>query len=169
MGDRGVGFRAPATSKAAPGHKIYPYLLRGREHHRAQSCLGQRPSPIFRWRLAFCIWWRFIDWASRAVLAWRTVEHDGHRLLHRRARPKRWRGHGTPKNLQHRSGARQFTSAAFTGRLEAADIAISMDGRGRFHGQYFHRTVVALDQIRGSAPESLCRRARSAKPASDYG
>jgi transposase InsO family protein len=40
------------------------------------------------------------------------------------------------KNIQHRSGA-QFTSAAFTGRLEAAGIAISMDGRGRFMDNIF--------------------------------
>jgi len=31
----------------------------------------------------------------------------------------------------------QFTSAAFTGKLEAAGVAISMDGRGRFMDNIF--------------------------------
>ena len=44
--------------------------------------------------------------------------------------------HGTPKIFNTDQGA-QFTSAAFTGRLEAADIAISMDGRGRFMDNIF--------------------------------
>ena len=39
--------------------------------------------------------------------------------------------HGKPEIFNTDQGA-QFTSAAFTGRLEAAGIAISMDGRGRF-------------------------------------
>jgi putative transposase len=44
--------------------------------------------------------------------------------------------HGTPKIFNTDQGA-QFTSAAFTGRLEAAGIAISMDGRGRFMDNIF--------------------------------
>src|SRR5258705_13406785 len=44
--------------------------------------------------------------------------------------------HGTPKIFNTEQGA-QFTSAAFTGRIEAAGIAISMDGRGRFMGNIF--------------------------------
>ena len=32
----------PGTSKAAPGHKIYPYLLRGVGDHRAEPCVGVR-------------------------------------------------------------------------------------------------------------------------------
>ena len=44
--------------------------------------------------------------------------------------------HGAPKIFNTDQGA-QFTSAAFTGRLEAAGIAISMDGRGRFMDNIF--------------------------------
>ena len=62
--------------------------------------------------------------------------------------------HGTPKIFNTDQGA-QFTSVAFTGRLEAAGIAISMDGRGRFMDNIFIE-LVALDQIRRSASESLC-------------
>jgi putative transposase len=39
--------------------------------------------------------------------------------------------HAKPK-IFNTDQAAQFISAAFTSRLEAAGIAISMDGRGRF-------------------------------------
>jgi putative transposase len=44
--------------------------------------------------------------------------------------------HGKPEIFNTDQGA-QFTSAAFTGKLEAAGIAISMDGRGRFMDNIF--------------------------------
>ena len=65
------------------------------------------------------------------------VEHDGYRLLHRSARRNEALArYGTPKIFNTDQGV-QFTSAAFTGRLEAAGIAISMDGRGRFMDNIF--------------------------------
>src|SRR3979409_2318830 len=70
-----------------------------------------------------------IDWASRAVLAWRlsNTMDAGFCIA---ALDEALARHGTPKIFNTDQGA-QFTSAAFTGRLEAAGIAISMDGRGR--------------------------------------
>ena len=44
--------------------------------------------------------------------------------------------HGKPQIFNTDQGA-QFTSTAFTGKLEAAGIAISMDGRGRFMDNIF--------------------------------
>ena len=44
--------------------------------------------------------------------------------------------HGKPRIFNTDQGA-QFTSAAFTGKLEAAGVAISMDGRGRFMDNIF--------------------------------
>src|SRR6266851_4203009 len=103
----------PGTSQAAPGHKIYPYLLRGvsitEPNHVWASDITYIPMA-----LGFLYLMAIIDWASRAVLAW----------------------HGAPKIFNTDQGA-QFTSAAFTGRLEAAGIAISMDGRGRFMDNIF--------------------------------
>jgi len=69
-----------------------------------------------------------IDWASRAVLAWR-LQHAGCFVLRRGAR----RGAGEVRqagNLNTDQGS-QFTGAAFTGVLLAAGVRISMDGRGR--------------------------------------
>jgi putative transposase len=72
------------------------------------------------------------------------IEHDGHALLHRRARRSAcaiWRAEDFSAMRKHRrdntdQGSR-FTSEAFTGRLIAAAVAISMDGRGRFLDNIF--------------------------------
>jgi putative transposase len=76
-----------------------------------------------------------IDWASRAVLAWRlsNTMDTGFCIA---ALDEALARHGAPKIFNTDQGA-QFTSAAFTGRLAAAGIAISMDGRGRFMDNIF--------------------------------
>ena len=76
-----------------------------------------------------------IDWASRAVLAWRlsNTMDSGFCV---EALEDALRRYGKPKIFNTDQGA-QFTSAAFTGKLEAAGIAISMDGRGRFMDNIF--------------------------------
>src|SRR5260370_1296881 len=60
----------PGTSKAAPGHRIYPYLLRGvsitEPNHVWASDITYIPMA-----LGFLYLVAIIDWASRAVLAWR--------------------------------------------------------------------------------------------------
>jgi putative transposase len=76
-----------------------------------------------------------IDWASRAVLAWRlsNTMDSGFCV---EALEEALRNYGKPRIFNTDQGA-QFTSAAFTGKLEAAGIAISMDGRGRFMDNIF--------------------------------
>ena len=72
----------PGTSKAAPGHKIYPYLLRGvsitEPNHVWASDVTYIPMA-----LGFLYLVAIIDWATRAVLAWRlsnTMDnHDRYR------------------------------------------------------------------------------------------
>ena len=124
----------PGTSKAAPGHKIYPYLLRGvsitEPNHVWASDITYIPMA-----LGFLYLVAIIDWASRAVLAWRlsNTMDTGFCIV---ALDEALARHGTPKIFNTDQGA-QFTSAAFTGRLEAAGIAISMDGRGRFMDNIF--------------------------------
>ena len=76
-----------------------------------------------------------MDWASRAVLAWRLsntldVAFCVEALAGALAR------HGRPEICNTDQGA-QFTSAAFTGRLKQAGVAISMDGRGRWLDNVF--------------------------------
>src|ERR1700682_4226483 len=124
----------PGTSKAAPGHKIYPYLLRGlaitEPNHVWASDITYIPMAH-----GFLYLVAIIDWASRAVLAWRlsnTID-SGFCV---EALEEALARHGKPRIFNTDQGA-QFTSAAFTGKLEAASVAISMDGRGRFMDTIF--------------------------------
>jgi putative transposase len=124
----------PGTSKAAPGHKIYPYLLRGvaitEPNHVWASDITYIPMAH-----GFLYLVAIIDWASRAVLAWRlsnTID-SGFCVA---ALEEALLRYGKPKIFNTDQGS-QFTSAAFTGKLEAAAIAISMDGRGRFMDNIF--------------------------------
>src|SRR5713226_6768479 len=109
-----------------PGHKVFPYLLRGLAIDRPNQVWAADITyvPIGR---GFLYLVAIIDWASRAVLAWRlsNTMDTGFCIA---ALDEALARHGAPKIFNTDQGA-QFTSAAFTGRLEAAGIAISMDGR----------------------------------------
>ena len=124
----------PGTSKPAPGHKIYPYLLRGlaiaEPNHVWAADITYIPmAQGFLYLVAI------IDWASRAVLAWRLSNTiDSHFCVE--ALEEALELHGKPRIFNTDQGA-QFTSAAFTDQLEKADVVISMDGRGRFMDNIF--------------------------------
>jgi putative transposase len=124
----------PRTSKPAPGHKIFPYLLRGMAIERPNQVWAADITyvPIGR---GFLYLVAVIDWASRAVLAWRLsntmdVSFCVGALEEALAR------FGTPEIFNTDQGS-QFTSAAFTGTLAAAGVRISMDGRGRWMDNVF--------------------------------
>jgi len=76
-----------------------------------------------------------IDWASRAVLAWRLSNTMDTRFCID-ALDEALARYGAPRIFNTDQGS-QFTSEAFTGRLLAAGVAISMDGRGRFLDNIF--------------------------------
>ena len=124
----------PRTSKPAPGHKIYPYLLRNLTIERANHVWAADITyiPIGR---GFLYLVAIIDWASRAVLAWRlsnTMDVSFCLAALEEALAK----FGKPEIFNTDQGS-QFTSAAFTGALAEAGIAISMDGRGRWMDNVF--------------------------------
>jgi len=124
----------PGTSKSAPGHKIYPYLLRGLaivEPNHVWAC-DITYIPMAR---GFLYLVAIIDWASRAVLSWRLSNTMDTRFCVE-ALEEAMARHGKPRIFNTDQGA-QFTSATFTAKLEAAGIAISMDGRGRFMDNIF--------------------------------
>ena len=76
-----------------------------------------------------------LDWASRAVLAWRLSNTlDGSFCV--AALEDALARYGTPEIFNTDQGS-QFTSAAFTGVLAAAGIKVSMDGRGRWMDNVF--------------------------------
>jgi putative transposase len=60
----------PGTSKLAPGHKIYPYLLHGLAIAEPNHVWAADITYIPMAR-GFLYLVAIIDWASRAVLAWR--------------------------------------------------------------------------------------------------
>jgi putative transposase len=124
----------PRTSKPAPGHKIFPYLLRNLTIERANHVWAADITyiPIGR---GFLYLVAIIDWASRAVLAWRlsnTMDVSFCLAALEEALAKC----GRPEIFNTDQGS-QFTSAAFTGALAAAGVAISMDGRGRWMDNVF--------------------------------
>jgi len=115
-------------SKPAPGHKIYPYLLRGLDIKRPNQVWSTDITYI---RLAggFVYLVDIMDWFSRYVLAWGvSTTLDGAFCLE--ALGEALRLYGKPDIFNSDQGC-QFTSAEFTGRLKAEGIQISMDGRGR--------------------------------------
>src|SRR3954467_11088157 len=63
-------YRKPNTSKAARGHKIYPYLLRGRAIERGNQVWAMDITYIPMAR-GFVYLAAVVDWFSRRVLSWR--------------------------------------------------------------------------------------------------
>jgi putative transposase len=115
-------------SKYAPGHKKYPYLLRGVKIIRVNQVWSTDITYI-RLRNGFVYLTAIIDWFSRYVLAWRlstTLET----AFCKEALEEALEKYGKPEIFNTDQGS-QFTSEEFTGVLQWHGIAISMDGRGR--------------------------------------
>jgi putative transposase len=127
-------YRRPNTSKAAPGHTIYPYLLRGLTVDRPNQVWAMDITYIPMAR-GFVYLAAVVDWFSRRVLTWRlsiTMEVDFCLEAVEEALTK----YGRPTIFNSDQGS-QFTSAAFTGLLLENKIAISMDGRGAWRDNVF--------------------------------
>lgn len=127
-------YRRPNTSKPCPGHKIYPYLLRGLAIERPNQvwCMDITYIPMAR---GFVYLAAVVDWFSRRVLAWRvsiTLAVD----FCLEAVEEALTRHGKPEIFNTDQGS-QFTSTDFTGLLLENKIAISMDGRGAWRDNVF--------------------------------
>lgn len=132
MGLRAVGPR-PRTSQPHPEHKIYPYLLRGLKISRPNQVWSADITYIPLQR-GFMYLVAVLDWYSRYVLSWEvsnTLDGDFCLLALERALQR-----GRPEIFNTDQGS-QFTANAFTGRLEQAEIKISMDGQGRVFDNIF--------------------------------
>ena len=133
MGIEALGPK-PRTSNPAPGHKIYPYLLRNMTIERPNQVWAADITyiPIGR---GFLYLVAVIDWASRAVLSWRLSNTiDASFCL--AALEEALARYGKPEIFNTDQGS-QFTSADFTGALLQAGVRISMDGRGRWMDNVF--------------------------------
>lgn len=118
----------PNTSKPAPQHKVYPYLLRGLEISRANQVWCTDITYI-RLSGGFVYLVAIMDWYSRKVLSWEvsTTMDDSFCVS---ALERALRLYPKPEIFNSDQGA-QFTGKAFTRVLKDADIKISMDGKGR--------------------------------------
>lgn len=119
---------SPNTSKPAPEHKIYPYLLRGLEiaHPNQVWCADV---TYIRMRGGFVYLVAVMDWYSRKVLAWE-VSASMEDSFCVAALERALRLYPRPEIFNTDQGA-QFTGKAFTGVLRDNEIRISMDGKGR--------------------------------------
>ena len=128
-----VIYQRPRTSRPAPGHRIYPYLLRGLCIERVHQVWAADITYI-PMAQGFLYLVAVMDWVSRYVLAWRLsnlleasfcIEALEEAL-----------GKGRPEIFNTDQGS-QFTDDGFTSLLRAHGVAISMDGRGRFADSIF--------------------------------
>jgi putative transposase len=117
----------PRLSMPGRGHRIYPYLLRGVAITRPDQVWSTDITYV-PLRAGFMYLAAIIDWFSRYVLAWRlsnTLEGSFCLEMLEEALSR-----GQPEVFNTDQGV-QFTASAWTGRLESAGVAVSMDGKGR--------------------------------------
>lgn len=121
-------YSKPRLSQPGKGHKIYPYLLRNLEIEAPGHvwCSDITYIPLAGTHVYLTV---VMDWASRYVISWRLsnsldesfcVECLDEALLKE-----------PPPEIFNTDQGSQYTGTAFTDRLKAAGIRISMDGRGR--------------------------------------
>jgi putative transposase len=127
-------YRRPRTTKPEPGHKIYPYLLRGLEITRPNQVWAMDITYIAMAK-GFVYLAVVLDWFSRRVLSWRVsitmeasfcIETLEEALVN----------HGKPDIVNTDQGS-QFTCEAFTDVLTRNEIRISMDGKGAWRDNVF--------------------------------
>ena len=166
-------YRRRNTSKLPPGHKIYPYLLRGVK--------VERPNQVWPCEITYIPMARgfvylvaIVDWATRRVLSHRvSITMDAAFCVE--ALEEAIGKYGKPEISancfafrDNTNQGRQFTSEAFTGVLHANGIAISMDGKGAWRDNHascksfgIRRAAMAKREIRGGLSQSLRHGRRS--------
>jgi putative transposase len=122
-------YRRPDTSKPAPGHRIYPYLLRGLTVTRPNQVWAMDITYIPMAR-GFVYLAAVVDWFSRRILSWKlSITMDVSFCIE--ALEEALSKNEKPEIFNTDQGS-QFTSQAFVEQLKKNGIAISMDGRGRW-------------------------------------
>ena len=127
-------YRRPNTSKPAPGHKIYPYLL--------GKLPVTRPNQVWAMDITYIPMARgfvylaaVVDWFSRRVLSWRlSITMEAAFCIE--ALEEALARYASPEIFNTDQGS-QFTSHDFTSVLLKNDIAISMDGKGAWRDNVF--------------------------------
>ena len=127
-------YQRPRTTVPHPGHRIYPYLLRDLVVDRPNQvwCMDITYIPM---RRGFLYLAAVMDWATRKVLSWRVSNTMDVAFCIEALREALAR-FGRPEIFNTDQGS-QFTSSEFTDVLKAANVRISMDGRGRWMDNVF--------------------------------
>ena len=124
----------PKLSKRHPEHKVYPYLLRGVDIASVNQVWSTDITylPVLKGHFYLVA---VMDWFSRKVLSWQISNTmDGTFCVE--ALEDALLRYQTPTIFNSDQGA-QFTANVFTGTLKKAEVAISMDGRGRCYDNIF--------------------------------
>lgn len=131
-------YRRPNTSKPAPGHKIFPYLLRKLPVTRPNQVWAMDITYVPMAR-GFVYLTAVVDWFSRKVLAWRlSITMDVAFCVE--AVEDAMARFGKPDIFNTDQGS-QFTSREFTALLIGAGIKISMDGKGAWRDNVFVKRI----------------------------
>ena len=134
-------YRKPTTSKPTPGHKIYPYLLRGRTIDRPNQvwCMDITYVPMAR---GFVYLTAVVDWFSRRVLSWRvSITLEGpfaSRLWKKRSHvmesptsSTRTRAHNLPATTSRACSTRPGSPSAWMAKAPGATTSSSSGCGGR--------------------------------------
>ena len=135
-------YRRPNTSKPAPGHTIYPYLLR--------KLPVTRPNQFWAMDLTYILMARdfvylcaVVDWFSRSIMSWRLpITMEAAFCIE--AVEEALARYGKPDIFDIDQGS-QFTLVDFTAVLKKSRDRHFNRQQGRVVGQYFRRTAVAVD------------------------
>lgn len=154
-------YRKPNTSKRHPGHKIYPYLLRGLDINRPNQVWATDITylPMAK---GFAYLTVILDWHSRKALSWR-VSNTMDSSFCLDALEEAIARYGTPEIFNTDQGS-QFTSEAFTGKLKEHNIRISMDGKGSWRDNVFVERLwrsVKYEEVYLKAYETVTEARRS--------
>jgi len=145
----------PNLSKANPGHKIYPYLLRGLKIGEPNRVWASDITYI-PMNKGFAYLTVIMDWFSRRILAWRLSNSldssfcvDAlEEALYLNPRPE----------IFNTDQGSQYTSEVFTSVLIENDISISMDGKGAWRDNVFVERLwrsVKYEEVYLNAYESI--------------
>lgn len=127
-------YRKPRISKPAPGHKIYPYLLRHLEINRPNQVWGMDITYVPMPR-GFMYLVAVLDWATRRVLSWQlsnTLSADFCVEAYQAAVDE----YGAPGIINTDQGA-QFTGDDFVEAVTDSGALLSMDGKGAWKDNVF--------------------------------
>ena len=147
-------YRRPRTTKPEPGHRIYPYLLRGMKIVRPTKC-GRWISLTSRWRVASSIWPSCST--GSAVACCRGAYRSRWK---RHSASKRWRMLWpimASQHLQHGPGLAVHRHGVHR-RAHRQRHCYQHGRQGRLAGQRVRRTLVAQRQVRGGLSASLRQR-----------